>query len=164
MKNHVKKKHEDKDILCPQRKSPKTDLEEDKTETILIHESENVSVNNTEGKDLKADMVTIEREQLKNLQDLLLQTGRDKELLTTRIVEWQNYLKQVTDKLQSAEASKKQVLDKFNHLKALKNTSQSGKYITFLKCPLANCICVVWNISMLLGAHLLRPILKYNNW
>ena len=122
MKNHVKKQHEDKDILSPQRKAAKTQLEGDKSATNIINEEEVTLGRNKE----QNDMVTIEKEEFENLHDLLLQTGKDKETLADRIIEWKNYSEQIIDKLKSAENVKTEVENKLDHLKALTNTSILG--------------------------------------
>ena len=67
---HVKEQHEGKNMLSPERKIARTDFE-----------------NKQEVDEINKDMVTIPKKELKNLHDLLRQTGKDKEDLSKRIAE-----------------------------------------------------------------------------
>ena len=69
MRNHIKEQHEGKNILSPERKIARTD---DKKEEV---------------KNVEDGTITIPREHMENLQDILLQTGKDKEDLVIKLAE-----------------------------------------------------------------------------
>ena len=69
MRNHIKEQHEGKNILSPERKIARTD---DKEEEV---------------KNVEDGTITIPREHMENLQDILLQTGKDKEDLEIKLAE-----------------------------------------------------------------------------
>ena len=71
MRNHIKEQHEGRNILSPERKSARIDNEQCKEEE----------------KSVEGVTVTILREEMENLQYMLLQTGKDKEDLITKVTE-----------------------------------------------------------------------------
>ena len=71
MRNHIKEQHEGKNILSPERKVARIESNQVKEEE----------------KSVDGDTVTIQREEMENLQDLLLQTGKDKEELVKKVTE-----------------------------------------------------------------------------
>ena len=79
MRNHIKEQHEGKNILSPERKVARIESNQVKEEE----------------KTVDGDTVRIQREEMENLQDLLLKTGKDKEELFKKVTEcnrrMQNY-------------------------------------------------------------------------
>ena len=71
MKNHIKEQHEGKNILSPERKIARTDNNQCKEED----------------KNLEEGTILIHRGKMENLQDMLLQTGKDNEDLAIKVAE-----------------------------------------------------------------------------
>ena len=77
MRNHIKEQHEGRNILSPERKSARIDINQCKEEA----------------KTVEGVTITIHREEIENLQDVLLQTGKDKEDLILNVTEGQKNAK-----------------------------------------------------------------------
>ena len=91
MKNHIKAQHEGKHTLSPERKVTKQ-----------FQEDVSTKENNQQIKELEKTMeggiIPISRQEIENLQDNLLQTGKEKEDLIRKVAEvnrrMQNYEKE----------------------------------------------------------------------
>ena len=112
---HVKEQHEGKNILSPERKIARKDVDNKQT---------------TE--QIKEDIVTIPRKELEDLQDLLVQTGKEKEALNERIeainirmydIEKENCnLKQETKYLKSENEKANENINKLDNLYQIRVT------------------------------------------
>ena len=105
MKNHMKSEHEGKHTLSPKRKVAKQVQDDQCTE---------------EEKTVEDGTITIHREEIENLQDLLLQTGKDKEDLTKKVIEDQQ-------KMQNLEKKNSKLEQENKYLKA--ENEKSNKHI-----------------------------------
>jgi hypothetical protein len=105
MKNHMKSEHEGKHTLSPKRKVAKQVQDDQCTE---------------EEKTVEDGTITIHREEIENLQDLLLQTGKDKEDLTKKVIEDQQ-------KMQNLEKKNSKLEQENKYLKA--ESENSNKHI-----------------------------------
>ena len=88
----MKSEHEGKHTLSPKRKVAKQ-VEDDRC--------------TEEKKTVEDGTITIHREEIENLQDLLLQTGKDKEDLTKKVIEDQQKMQNLEKKNSKLEQENK---------------------------------------------------------
>ena len=122
MNKHIFEQHESKRVLSPRRKVPKTgvqnvdskkEIEEKAVKEILVEKdrpSENME-KEVELEDMEEETVTKPRKEMENLQDWLVQTGQENELLKNTIKSLNDQIKK-TEKRNTSLATKVSNLEK----------------------------------------------------
>ena len=95
MKKHIEKQHGVKQVLSPKRKAPKTEetnvtLNKERpkivvTKDMVTNSKTSKKQEEEDWEDMEEETVTVSKEHMENLQDLLVQTGQENEELKRKV-------------------------------------------------------------------------------